>query len=167
MVSLLIYRDWLEHHRDQADFWINSKKADVVTEDSKNALLCPKCNRVMLKYRISSASENRVDLCPNCAEAWLDSGEWILLIQLEMHDKLPTIFTEPWQKHIRKENAVSICETKYEDIRKNAVSICKTKYEELFGEEDYKEIRKIRDWIYNHPKKPEIVYYLNDKDPYS
>ncbi|MCP4350376.1 MAG: hypothetical protein GY795_33325 [Desulfobacterales bacterium] len=153
LISLLTYRNWLEHIKNQGGLQIDSNKAnaEVTTEDSKNALLCPKCTRIMLKYRISSASENYADLCPYCAETWLDSGEWMLLIQLEIHDKLPTIFTEPWQKQIRKERAAIMYSAKYE---------------EQFGEDDYREIKKIREWIYNHPEKEKMMYYLTDKDPY-
>ncbi|MCO4759818.1 MAG: hypothetical protein KC477_17485 [Oceanospirillaceae bacterium] len=148
LLSLVTYRNWAEQHRIQHDEVVVS--GDVQTDENGKALVCPKCSRLMTKFRIGVDIENRVDLCGSCDEAWLDSGEWTLLKQLELQDKLPGIFTEEWQRRARL---------------KHTQGVFKTEYEGTFGS-DYSQIKEIRTWIVEHPKKAEILRYLSNADPY-
>ena len=58
------------------------------------------------KYRISSDYDNRLDLCANCDETLLDKGQWSLLkpelIQLNLIDRMSTVFAEKWQRQVRQ-----------------------------------------------------------------
>ena len=66
-------------------FWSSAQVKELPTEldldhieDNKHAVICPKCARFMLKYRIDIDQANRLDVCANCGEIWLDKGEWEL-----------------------------------------------------------------------------------------
>ena len=99
----------------------------------------------MLKFRISGSTSNKVDICSNCDEAWLDEGEWELLGSLKIQHKLNAIFTEPWQRNIREENA-NLAQEK--------------RFEELLCNEEYEKLVDLKEWINNHPKKADLVRYI-------
>ncbi|MEH6449200.1 MAG: zf-TFIIB domain-containing protein [Oleispira sp.] len=147
-VSLLYYRDWAERFGIAAT--TESVQAEEVqVEDAENtraAMGCPKCSRIMTKYRISSGHDNRLDLCANCDEAWLDKGEWSLLKSLNLGAKIPAVFTEQWQRQVRQQ-------VTEENRRKRFV--------EALGEETVKEADKVRQWIAKEPKRAQILQYLS------
>ena len=148
LISLLHYRDWREHGyfggMEEPEL-----SSDDIIEDSKDALTCPICNRLMTKYRISSETSNRLDLCSNCDEAWLDIDEWTLLKTLELTDQLPKVFTDAWQYKLRTE-------VKEREHRKH--------YLELLGEEDLLEAERIRDWIAAHEKRIAILKIIDGEN---
>ncbi|MGB0495701.1 MAG: hypothetical protein ACPGJI_05030 [Kangiellaceae bacterium] len=143
LLPMIQYRQWVEEHpleNQEAE----KQKRLVETDESSQAIQCPKCSSLMMKYRISSVSENRVDLCASCYELWLDSGEWQLIKQLEMHGKLPSIFSDFWQNNIKEE----LSEKAYH-----------ARFEELFGN-DYTKIREFKIWIDDFDKKQAVVNFL-------
>lgn len=145
LVSLLTYRDWAERNTVVID---KKRRFKVITaEDNKDILLCPKCRRLMTKYKITGIHDNKLDLCNSCDEAWLDDGEWRLLKHLELADKLAAVFTQPWQRNISKE-AVKLS---MEDSAK-----------EIF-QDDYVKIKEIKKWIKDHKLSLQINKYLNDE----
>jgi Zn-finger nucleic acid-binding protein len=118
--------------------------------DSSQALLCPACQRIMTKYRIGSEVRNRLDLCGPCGEIWLDGGEWSLLARLDLHTKLPAIFSDAWQRAIRQTGSARAYEER-----------CLAR----FGTADYERVRAFRDWLRAHPNKLELRNYLNQPEP--
>src|SRR5262249_40250286 len=99
LVSLLYYRHWNEQYKESAVE--TAARPTVETTDTTEAIVCPKCSRVMTKYKISGAVANRVDVCSTCDDAWLDGGEWELLEALHLSHKIPAILTDEWQRRIR------------------------------------------------------------------
>lgn len=141
LLSLMNYRYWADRHVE-----VELKDSnDVVTEEGSKAKMCPKCSRLMTKFQIGTESENRIELCTGCDEAWLDKGEWRLLKQLDMHDKLPKIFTDAWQRNIR--------------IQRQEKKL-KTHYEKRLGAEDFKKLDEFKQWLVQHPQKAAIQQYL-------
>ena len=96
LIPLMNYRYWIDQ-----GIKVKIETSDIVTEDNNKAKQCPKCSRLMTKFAIGSDAENKIELCNNCDEAWLDKGEWQLLKLLDVHNKLPLIFTDAWQRNIR------------------------------------------------------------------
>jgi hypothetical protein len=39
-------------------------------------------------------------------------------------------------------------------------------YLSRFGQTDYSDIKRVREWIYLHPRREERLAFLNDADPY-
>jgi len=144
LIDLLSYRAWRDH-------WLEQEVAALpITEvpDHSKAMLCPKCSRLMLKFRISGRQPNMIDVCAICDEAWLDEGEWELLEALSLQKKLTAIFTEPWQRRIREERTE---EQKAQRLEK------------LIGKNDLKKVNEVASWIEKHPKKEVVLRILAEK----
>jgi Zn-finger nucleic acid-binding protein len=99
----------------------------------------------MTKYRLSGTVANRLDVCSLCDEAWLDGGEWQLLEQLQLSDKLPAVFSDTWQRKIRVESS----ERLRQDILRRDL-----------GADDAAKVETIRAWVKDHPAKSTILTYL-------
>lgn len=145
LVSLMNYRFWADqqHLYDKT----SSKLSDQIieTEDNSKAQVCPKCAKLMTKFLIGTEASNRLDLCKGCDEVWLDKGEWKLLKQLDLAEKLPKIFTDAWQRNIRLE--------RQEKIHKK-------RYENLLGADDFSKLDVFKEWLDQHPEKEQIKQYL-------
>lgn len=144
LVSLLHYRHWAEN----ADIEPVDQCTIGSADDSAMALKCPKCARIMSKYTISGHKRNRVDLCTHCDEAWLDGGEWLLLKELSLSNKLPNIFTQSWQSNVRKQQS----ENRETDTLKKQI-----------GQQDTQRCQRFRQWLTTHKNRTEILFYLNNK----
>ncbi len=60
-------------------------------------------------------------------------------------------FTDVWQQRLKNE-----------EMRRRFEKM----YLEKFGDEDYRKIKEIRDWLENHPQGGGLLTYLTDRDPY-
>lgn len=148
IISLLHYRDWAERTlNDEADT-DNSNLEVNEDSDTKTALACPKCAKLMTKFKISGRTGNRLDLCTSCDEAWVDDGEWELLKALKISKIIPNVFTDSWQRRVRHEMS-----------EKRS----KERFHKLFGEADMNKVDEIKLWLEGHPKKTEILFYLGKK----
>jgi len=143
MLSLLYYRYWKEQVGDS--YQNDNVDQHVEANDSQGAKLCPKCNRLMTKYNIGNEGNNRVELCAGCDEAWLDSGEWELLKSLELHSHLPDIFTESWQRKIRKSRQ----EERWDQH-----------FSAIIGETDFNKVKDFKVWLDDHEHRTEIMHYI-------
>ncbi len=144
LIALLNYRYWLENSGDDSH---RDENIEVLAEDTDDAMLCPKCERLMTKYRVSEKTDHRLDLCAHCDEVWMDTGEWQMLKQLGIHNRLSTIFTEPWQSRIVKTETNQRLEKRLQ---------------EDWGEQDYRHVREFREWLLAHPQSSELRAYLLD-----
>lgn len=122
-----------------------------VTELIK-AIVCPDCGHFLRRYKIGSKVDFHLDRCNSCNGVWLDRNEWQLLKMGDLHDEINQMFTKPWQQHILDK----ITESKLEVM-----------YIEKFGEEDYKKIKEIRNWLLDHPAHGALIAFLLEKEPYS
>jgi Zn-finger nucleic acid-binding protein len=148
LLSLITYRDWRDRGGNPQASAAGTDRDSVEdvdeVRDTQSALRCPKCSRLMTKYRFSSETRNHIDLCAHCDEVWLDEGEWELLGRFALSGKLATIFTQPWQYRLRSEEA---------KLRAEA------RWAETLGD-DYPRAREIRQWLSGHPKGREMLGYL-------
>jgi Zn-finger nucleic acid-binding protein len=142
LLDLLAYRDWAENHYHPEDQPANEVE---LVEDTSKALICPKCSKIMLKFRISGDTSNRVDVCQYCDEAWLDHGEWELLGALKIQDRLNAIFTDPWQRNIREETTQKAQEQRFR---------------ERLGDSEYTKLKSFEEWISDHPNRDDIIRYI-------
>ena len=144
LVSLLYYRDWKERNiLVENDSTIDP--AAVVEMDSKSALSCPKCSKIMTKYSISGKHKNRLDLCSHCDDAWLDGHEWSLLKSLELAHSLPKVFTDHWQKDVRNEQI---------EARKIA------RLKAIVNDDDLAKAQETKDWLKKHSNKSAILQFI-------
>jgi len=144
LVSLLYYRHWAETQKVPAD-QARKPTSAVETVETTRAIMCPKCSRLMTKYKLAGGVTNRVDVCATCDEAWLDGGEWELLEALQLSLKMPAIFTDEWQRRIRHELS--------EETRRGILT-------RLVGEEGTKRVEAFRAWLAGNEHKSHILTYL-------
>jgi Zn-finger nucleic acid-binding protein len=143
LVSLLYYRHWAETRK--APPAGPDEAAVHETTDTTTAVTCPKCARVMAKYKITGRISNRLDVCSTCDEAWLDGGEWELLEALQLSLKMPAIFTDAWQRRIRRELT--------EETRRSILT-------RLIGEDGTARVEDFRAWLGKSKHKTDILTYL-------
>lgn len=144
LVSLLYYRHWAETQKAPSGEPGNTDAA-LRTTDTTTAIMCPKCARVMAKYKLTGRVSNRVDVCATCDEAWLDSGEWELLEALQLNLKIPAIFTDAWQRRIRHELT--------EETRRSILT-------RMIGEDGAAKVEEFRVWLGKSKHKSHIMAYL-------
>jgi len=141
LVSMLSYRLWIENNPE-----ISAEQVEIETVDeTSKPVVCPKCQKLMSKYRISSKTQNKLDSCGNCGELWIDGGEWKLLLSLGVAGQLSSVLSQPWQSEIRHQEN----ETAYE-----------LRHEQLLGNSEYVKLREFRDWANKHKHKLEIKNYV-------
>ena len=96
------YYPWLEHH-DQILPELQYSDITYEVNDSQNAKICPDCGRILLRFKVGHGLQFSLDHCSNCNGVWFDKNEWKALVDRNLHDELPRIFSTEWQRHIRKE----------------------------------------------------------------
>lgn len=143
LVSLLYYRHWAETRKP--DTATAERSASTPPRDTTGALMCPKCSRVMTKYKLLGSVDNRLDVCATCDEAWLDGGEWELLEQLQLSHKMPAIFTDSWQRRLREE--------KTEETRSAILK-------RTIGAGGAAKVEAFRAWLNGEKHKSTILTYL-------
>jgi Zn-finger nucleic acid-binding protein len=141
LLPLLNYRYWLETQDGAVTVEFDGDQV----EDNQHAVICPKCTRFMLKYRIDVDQSNRIDFCANCGEVWLDKGEWELLKALALHDKLPHITTSKWQTQIQRQFIKDRQEQRYQG---------------MLGETCFYKAADFKMWLDQQENKNDILNYL-------
>lgn len=145
LINLLSYRNWLDTAPEEIPL---PQDAKIEAEEKVKPYFCKKCARIMLKYKISAESNNHIDLCTNCDEAFLDHGEWNILKYLKLHKKLAKIFTDPWQRKIATETE-----------NKNM----ENRFNEMLGSTDYQKLKETKAWIQSHEKSSDLIRYILKK----
>jgi Zn-finger nucleic acid-binding protein len=146
LVSLLYYRDWAERHANDPVALAVDHAVTEDVHDTSTAITCPKCARLMTKYKILGTVANRLDVCPGCDEAWLDGGEWELLKALELARKMPQVFTETWQRNIRRQIA--------EDTRRLILR-------KAIGDQALQRAEDFKSWLKEQPRRNDILVFLH------
>lgn len=142
LIPLMNYRYWA----DQTPAANTNFETDVVAEDNKQAKFCPKCSRLMTKFKIENDSPNKLEFCAGCDEVWLDSGEWQLLRELELHTHLPRIFTDAWQRNLR--------------VQQREMHL-KENYRKRLGDETFSKADDFKAWLECQPERTQIIQYLS------
>lgn len=144
LVSLLYYRHWAETQKPASHEEVPAVSA-IETTDTTTALMCPKCERVMTKYKLSGTVSNRLDVCATCDEAWLDQGEWELLEALQLSLKMPAIFTDTWQRRIRREIS---------DETRRSILV------RMIGEDGAARVEEFKGWLAKVKHRSHVMAYL-------
>ena len=139
-----------------ADFWkwrarrqnapeLPAPEASTAPPEPAGLRICPDCDYVLARYQVGRGLGFSVDRCRNCEGAWLDGGEWEALRSRNLHDDLPLIFDEAWQRSARR----AMQEQATED-----------NFRRRLGDEDFQRAQEIREWLDPHPKRSELFAYL-------
>jgi Zn-finger nucleic acid-binding protein len=144
LLSLSPYVDWATRQPPRTPPPAGSFEPHA--SDSKQALRCPKCLRIMLKYKVTPDHSHGLDYCFGCEEVWLDGGEWGWLKAKGLDTQVTAISTDPWQRRLREEASAK--------IRDN-------KLHQALGDSAFAEAERIRRWLREQPQRAEILRYLN------
>ena len=144
LLSLLYYRHWAETQKPHAAS-AQDATVSVETSETTRAITCPKCSRIMTKYKLTGSVANRLDVCNLCDEAWLDRGEWELLEALQLSHVMPSIFTEGWQRRIRHEQS--------EETRRAVLK-------RTIGDVGAQKVEDFRSWLNGQKQKWSVMAYL-------
>lgn len=147
LVDLVGYRAWSDQQGIDTMAINEGVTADIA--DTKKAVLCPNCLRIMTKFRVSTHAENRLDFCGHCDVAWLDGGEWGQLQAMGLRAHLGSIFSAPWQRRLQESQS----------HRMNEQSA-----RERF-DDDYDQINEFRLWLSERPDRDEIIGWIAHSDP--
>jgi Zn-finger nucleic acid-binding protein len=149
-ISHAQYLRWLEKGGPELAEEVGEAPLPLAEPDT--AKLCPECGFILTRYRFWPEIEFHLDRCAHCGSVWFDQNEWEVLKQQDLHDRVHLFFTAPWQSELRREAA-----------RRRMDEI----YLKRFGEQLYSEIKRLRRWVDEHPRRAEVLAFLNDPDPYA
>jgi Zn-finger nucleic acid-binding protein len=147
-VNMQDYIQWHDQHTSEANLAITQEDVDI--EDTSAVLICPQCNQIMGKFRVSAELDHRMDQCASCGGFWLDKGEWKYLQRFNLHTRINTIFTENWQRKIREDT-----------FKRNA----EKRYLTKFGVVTYQQAKELKDYLIGNPFKNRVIAYLMNPEP--
>lgn len=148
-ISLRSYRVWLEFkEHERVKFGEENKTAAIPRHEP--ARICPRCSRILTKYRIAVESPLNIDRCSLCSGAWLDADDWEVLKTKQLHVALDRIFTDHWQDEISREKT-----------KQTLANI----YRRKFGAENFEIVRNFKKWVFDQENSEEILSYLRDSSP--
>jgi Zn-finger nucleic acid-binding protein len=73
----------------------------VPAELDTKAGLCPQCQKILSRTRISTNPFFYLDHCQSCNGFWFDRDEPAILEKLQVHNQLETLLTSNWQSRVR------------------------------------------------------------------
>lgn len=144
------YWKWREQNKDNLpENILDPHDLPANAPDPKTGALrakfCPECSGILIRYKVGHGTSFAIDQCGHCGGVWFDKDEWESLKVRNLHDDVYTIFTAPWQSKVRTQESIRA----QEEI-----------YRKKFGEEGFDEIKRMKEWIEEHPRKQEIIAYL-------
>lgn len=150
--DLILLGDFMQWQKLNPESDLNLEaEIGVVSNETSKAMICPLTGTIMTKYRISADTEHRLDLSPTINAVWLDKGEWDLLKEKGLANKLNNIFTSHWQRNIHDNETSEVLTELY--VKK-------------FGEH-YREIKAFKKTLRKINNPREVIAYLLAEDPYS
>src|SRR3954452_1421752 len=136
---------WLEEHRATPHEVAAARTIDLPTSETKGVKVCPECGRILAKYKVGHSLGFSLDRCGNCGGSWFDRNEWEILQSGDLRDQIHLIFSDTWQHRVRdQERARHLQEL----------------FAQRVGEKDFAEIRRIKEWLNQHPQRQELFGYL-------
>jgi Zn-finger nucleic acid-binding protein len=124
---------------------VSPVSAAAPTEPQPTLRRCPDCSHILARYRIASDAPFVLDRCRKCHGVWFDRDEWQLVGARGLALRLADVFSDEWQRDIRQADQAAAIERMFEH---------------RLGAAELTRAREVRDWVNNHPKKSDILAYL-------
>ena len=144
-VSSSQYEQWLKHHGANLPEKPADESVKLESTETHGAKFCPECKYILLKYKVGHNVGFSLNRCGHCGGVWFDKNEWEIMKSRSLNDDVHLVFSEAWQSAVRAEE------------HKNAVDEILRKQ---IGDEDLKEVQRIKTWLQSHPKSSELYAYL-------
>ncbi|QIL81036.1 hypothetical protein G7047_14860 [Diaphorobacter sp. HDW4A] len=145
LLSLAPYLDWV---RTQPVPVASTQSFEDEAKDTKRALPCPKCSRIMLRFNVLADKAHGLDFCFHCEEVWLDAGEWLYLKAQGLHTRITSISTDPYQRRLRDQA-----------LRESA----QQRFRTVVGDEGFNEVQRFASWLKNQPAREAILRHLSNE----
>jgi len=150
-IPALQYWEWVQSRDEDEKSRLSVAEISPPIEAVGQAKICPECGHLLRRYKVWPNVTFYLDRCGNCMGVWFDQNEWAYLKAKGQHDEVHEFFGALWQEELREEE------------RREKVE---RMYQERFGRTDYTKIKRLREWLWNHPQQGALIAYLTDKDPY-
>ena len=147
LLSVGPYLDWVKSIKGQTTT-LPSDGFSPEPEDTKGAVSCPKCSRIMLRYNALADKAHGLDYCFHCEEVWLDAGEWQYLVNHGLHTRITAISTDPYQRRLR------------EQAQRDAA---RERFRTSIGDASFDTVDQFRAWLVEHPNKAQILRFLGQE----
>lgn len=112
-----------------------------------NQSYCPKCSKLMARYRISVDEDIYVEQCDNCDGLWIAQDQWRNI--LRKNYSVDTVFVE----HNNRQ-------------QESKVPYSEQYFEATFGKDLYKKTKAFKKTLERHESKLELISFLSKEDPY-
>ena len=146
LLSIAPYLDWA---KSAGAHPTPAAPLDMDSTDTKHALACPKCSRIMLRYNALADKAHGLDYCFHCEEVWLDAGEWQYLVHQGLHTRITAISTDPYQRRLR------------EQAQRDAA---RERFRASVGDASFATVEQFRTWLADQPNKAQILRFLVQSD---
>ncbi len=147
-IPALHYWKWIATQNITYPPEINDGEFEAGETDTKSGKVCSDCGKVLRRYAVGHGVGFHVDQCPNCTSIWLDSGEWEILKEKNLHSAIHFMFSEPWQNRVKKDKVQDHFESQYRT---------------RLGDSLFEEVHAFKKMIIDHEDCSLILTYLRAK----
>jgi Zn-finger nucleic acid-binding protein len=146
-IPAIKYRKWIDQFGSNIPE--NKTVSSNIVSDAgfEKIRVCPECGAFLGRYEVGHGVSFKIDHCGRCGGFWLDKGEYEALKARNLHDDIHSIYLNSWQEGLRKARTENV-------INKRLAA--------AMGENDYTEMRRVKEWLVNHPQKALILAYLTE-----
>lgn len=145
-IPAVSYMKWLEKQPSRLPQLPESDPKEENVSDSATALLCPESGTLMTRFKVGHGFTFAVNRSIT-GGIWLDGGEWDALRQRNFHDEIHLVFTAPWQKQVRDQQA----QATYEDRLQSAL-----------GPDLVTRLKSLRADLADHPHRNLALAFINE-----
>ena len=103
---------------------------------------CPVCKTTVLQSHELESHRT------HCGGMWLDHNEWTALKSHNLHVSAHGIASSVWQRKIQEQ-----------ERRLRA----QNRLEKLLGDNDFAELKRIKDWVNTHPSREHLMSFLRNQ----
>lgn len=139
------YMDWLQSQPARTPHLPGSDAGAEPAGETSDALLCPESGTLMTRYKVGHGFPFSIDRSIT-GGIWLDGGEWEALRERNFHDEIHLVFTAPWQKQVRDQQAQATYEARLETA---------------LGTELVERLRALRSELDGHPHRSLALAFLS------
>jgi len=145
-IPAVCYMSWLEKQEARLPQLPESSSPHETVLEPSGARICPESGTLMTRYKVGHGFSFTIDRSIT-GGIWLDGGEWESLRERNFHDEINLVFTAPWQKQVRDEQA----QATYEE-----------RLESALGADLVARLQALRDELADHPHRSLALGYFNE-----
>ena len=140
-----LYFDWRDGREPRRDLDLSAVSGDV--GDVLQAKLCPQDGRIMGRYRSAGDGGYWIDRCSTCGGVWFDGSEWEATVAAGLHESLPQVFSDSWQREAEEATAAA--------ARRQRLAAA-------VGAGDLERTDAFRAWVWSHPQRHLLIARVNE-----